>query len=129
MLLTSDPDALFYRVADRKLTWPGVLSGAGAYFSPGGRYNRVHQKTVYASEDPLISMAEYAFHVAVDLQKSIGGGPLSEEPLDRHGLPLMSEHLLWCFTLGMASQVVDVEDPIAHRTFGHRPYELHERHA
>src|SRR5262249_52398357 len=101
-----------------------VLSGAGAYFSPGGRYNRVHQKTVYASEDPLVSIAEYAFHLAVDLQKSIGGGPLTESPLNPPGLPLLSRPLLSSFTLGSAPQVVVVEDPVALETFRHRPYEL-----
>jgi len=124
MLHTPDPGTFFYRATEPRRSWPDVLSGAGAYFLSGGRYNRIHQKTVYASEDPLVSIAEYAFHVAVDLQKLIGGGPLTHSPRESPGLPLRSEHLLWCFTLGIAPRVVDVEDPAALQTFGHRPYEL-----
>jgi hypothetical protein len=101
-----------------------VLSGAGAYFSFGGRYNRVQQKTVYATEDPLVGITEYAFHQAVDLQRLIGGGPLSAQPPLPPPLPLVSEHFLWCFTLRNAPQVIDVEDPIALHTFGHRLHEL-----
>ena len=124
MLHALDPGTPFYRVTEPRSSWPRVLSGAGAYFSSGGRYNRVHQQTVYASEDPLVSIAEYAFHVAVEQQKSIGGGPLTESARLPPGLPLISEHLLWCFTLGIVPKVVDVEDPVALQTFGHRPYEL-----
>ena len=39
-------------------------------------------------------------------------------------LPLISEHLLWSFTLQNASPVVDIEDPVALHAFHHRPYEL-----
>jgi hypothetical protein len=124
MLQTPDPGTLFYRATDPDRPWSDVLSGAGAYFSGGGRYNRIHQKTVYAAEDPLVSITEYAFHRAVDLQKLIGAGPLSASPLDPPKLPLAFDHLLWCFTLGIAPQLVDVEDPLALQTFGHRPYEL-----
>ncbi len=56
MLQTRDARTRFYRVTDRDRPWPDVLSGAGSYFSAGGRYNRVHQKTVYVSEDPLVSI-------------------------------------------------------------------------
>jgi hypothetical protein len=88
MLQTPLPGAQFYRVTDRGRAWLDVLSGAGAYFSFGGRYNRVQQKTVYAAEDPLVSISEYAFHQAEDLQKFIGGGPLSTHPpLPRPPLP------------------------------------------
>jgi hypothetical protein len=125
MLHTPPPGTPFYRVTSGGLPWTDVLSGAGAFFSVGGRYNRVHQKTVYAAEDPLVSIAEYAFHQGVELQQSIGGGPLSAHP-PRLGppLPLISEHFLWCFTLQNVPQVVDVEDPVAMHTFQHRPYEL-----
>jgi hypothetical protein len=125
MLHTPPPGTPFYRVTDRGRTWPDVLSGAGAYFSFGGRYNRVQQRTVYAAEDPLVSIAEYAFHQAVDLQRLIGGGPLSSHPpLLPPPLPLVFEHFLWCFTLQNAPQVIDVEDPVAIHTFHHRLYEL-----
>jgi hypothetical protein len=124
MLHTPDPGTLFYRVTEPRRSWPDVLSGAGAYFSVGGRYNRIHQKTVFAAEDPLVSIAEYAFHRAVDLQKQIGGGPLNKGPVNPPGLPLKSNHLLWCFRLEITPQLVDVDDPVALQTFGHRPYEL-----
>jgi RES domain-containing protein len=52
MLQTPALGTPFYRVTDRGRSWPDVLSGAGAYFSFGCRYNRVHQKTVYVAEDP-----------------------------------------------------------------------------
>src|SRR5436305_8251307 len=93
MLHTPPPGTRFYRVTDRGRSWPDVLSGAGAYFSFGGRYNRVHQKTVYAAEDPLVSITEYAFHQAVDWQRLVGGGPLRAQsssptqPPNRSPLP------------------------------------------
>jgi RES domain-containing protein len=75
MLHTPAPGTLFYRVTDPGQPWSEVLSGAGSYFSVGARYNRAHQRTVYAAEDPLVSISECPFHVAVDLQRMIGGGP------------------------------------------------------
>jgi hypothetical protein len=72
-----------------------------------------------------VSIAEYAFHRAVDWQRLLGGGPLRvHPPLPSPPLPLVSEHLLWCFTLQNAPPVVDVADPVALQTFHHRPYEL-----
>jgi RES domain len=124
MVHTPGSGTLFYRVTEQDRSWPDVLSGTGAYFSVGGRYNRIHQKTVYAAEDPLVSIAEAAFHRAIYLQNVIGGGPLSEGPVNPPDLPLRSDHLLWCFTLGIAPRLVDVEDPVALQTFRHRPYEL-----
>jgi hypothetical protein len=125
MLQTPARGTHFYRVTDRGRSWSDVLSGAGSYFSFGGRYNRVQQKTVYASEDPLVSIAESAFHRAVDLQELIGGGPLRNQPPHPQPLlPLVSEHFLWCFTLHNAPQVVDLEHPAALNTFNHRLYEL-----
>jgi hypothetical protein len=102
-----------------------VLSGAASYFTYGGRYHRVHQKTVYAAVDPLVSITEYAFYDAIFFQELIGGGPLSAPPqASRQDLPLVSRHLLWCFTLRDTPRLVDVEDPLALQTFQHRPYEL-----
>jgi hypothetical protein len=125
MLQTPPPGTPFYRVTDDRQSWPGVLSGAGAFHSYGGRDNRVHQKTVYAALDPLVSIAECAFHKAREWQTLIGGGPLSAAPSSRSlSLPVVSEHFLWCFTLQNAPQVVDVEDPVALATFHHRLHEL-----
>lgn len=125
MFYTPPAGTHYYRVTARGRVWADVLSGAGAFFSFGGRYNRVQQKTVYAAEDPLVSITEYAFHLAVDLQMLLGGGPLSTHPpLVAPPLPLASEHFLWCFRLHSAPQLVDVEAPLAIHTFHHDPYEL-----
>ena len=70
----------FYRVTDVGRTWQDVISGVGSYFSSGGRYNRIQQRTVYASADPLVSLAEAAFHQAVKWQMRIGQGSLSVLP-------------------------------------------------
>lgn len=115
----------FYRVTDRGQVWPNVLSGAGAYFTYGGRYNRIQQKTVYAADDPLVSITEAAFHQAVDWQTRMGGGRLSAHPpVAAPPLPLVSDHILWCFTLANPPALVDVEDPAAIAAFQHRPHEL-----
>jgi RES domain-containing protein len=78
--------------ADR--IWPDVLSGAGSYFSAGGRYNRIHQRTVYAAEDPVVSVCEYAFHHAVALQRLLGCGPLNGVPIVSPPVRLVTEHTL-----------------------------------
>jgi hypothetical protein len=124
MLTTPPPGTLFYRATESDLPWSSVLSGAGSYFSVGGRYNRTHQRTVYAAEDPFVSISECAFHVAVDLQRMIGGGPLRAAPILSPALPLVREQSLWCFTLRDPPLLLDVEDPVAIQTYGHRPYEL-----
>lgn len=80
MLHTPPAGTRFYRVTDRGRSWGDVLSGAGAYFSFGGRYNRVHQRTIYAAEDPLVSIAEHAFHQAVDWQGLIAGSRADPSP-------------------------------------------------
>jgi hypothetical protein len=124
MHYTPPGGTLFYRLTAKERSWSEVLSGAGAYFSPGGRYNRVHQKTVYTAEDPLVIISEYAFHLALDLQRVIGGGPLTAVPTLPGPVPFVTDHLLWCFTLPDALLLVDVEDPAAVQTYHHRPYEL-----
>jgi hypothetical protein len=115
-----------YRVTDVGRTWNDVISGVGSYFTAGGRYNRVQQRTVYAATDPLVSIAENAVHVAIDRwQPRIGRGFLSVLPaLPAPVPPLVSEHWLWCFTVDADMQLVDVEDAAARVTFNHRRYEL-----
>jgi RES domain-containing protein len=115
-----------YRVTDIGRTWQDVVSGVGSYFTAGGRYNRVQQRTVYAATDPLVAIAESAFHVAIDRwQPRIGRGPLSVQPaLAAPVPPLVSEHWLWCFTVDADLQLIDAEDPAALATFHHRLYEL-----
>jgi hypothetical protein len=115
-----------YRVTGIGRTWQDVVSGVGSYYTAGGRYNRVQQRTVYAATDPLVSLAESAVHVAIDhWQPRIGRGPLSVQPaLPAAVPPLVSEHWLWCFTVDADLQLVDVEGPAALATFNHRLYEL-----
>lgn len=115
-----------YRVTAVGRTWQDVVSGIGSYFTNGGRYNRVQQRTVYAATDPLVPIAENAAHVAIDhWQPRIGRGTLSAQfALPAPVLPLVSEHWLWCFSLDAEKYLVDVESPFARAVFNHRLYEL-----
>jgi hypothetical protein len=65
------PATRLYRVTRPDETWPNPLLGLGAYFTRGGRYNRPHQQTIYASEDPLVAITEAAFYQALDWQRRI----------------------------------------------------------
>ncbi|MBI3469310.1 MAG: RES family NAD+ phosphorylase [Planctomycetes bacterium] len=115
-----------YRVTDIGRKWQDVVSGLGSYYTAGGRYNRVQQRTVYAATDPLVSIAESAFHAAVDRwQPRIGRGFLPPQPaLAAPTPPLISEHWLWDFTFDLGMQLVRVESQAARVAFHHRPYEL-----
>ena len=115
-----------YRVTGIGRTWQDVVSGVGSYYTAGGRYNRVQQRTVYAAADPLVSLAESAVHVIIDhWQPRIGRGPLSvQQALPAAVPPLVSEHWLWCFTVNADLQLVDAEDPAARALFNHRLYQL-----
>jgi hypothetical protein len=112
-------------VTDFGRTWQEVISGAGSYYSSGNRYNRIQQRTVYASADPLVAITECAFHWAEKWQMSIGQGALDVlPPLPRPPLPLLSEHWLWCFTLHSTLQLVNLFSPAARTAFPHSKYEL-----
>jgi hypothetical protein len=115
-----------YRVTAIGRTWQDVVSGVGSYFTAGGRYNRVQQRTVYAATDPLVSLAESAVHEVIDRwQPRIGRGPLSVLPaLPPPVPPLVSQHWLWCFTVDADRQLVDVASPAARVAFQHCLYEL-----
>jgi hypothetical protein len=117
---------LLYRVTDIGRTWQDVVSGVGSYFTAGGRYNRVQQRTVYAATSALVAVAESAAHVALDRwQPRIGRGPLGvQPPLPAPVPPLVSEHRLWEFTIDADLQLIRVEHPAARATFHHRLYEL-----
>jgi len=115
----------FYRVTDIGRTWQDVISGIGSYYSSGNRYNRIQQRTVYASADPLVPITESAFHQAVKWQMRVGQGFLGVlPPLPRPTLPLISEHWLWCFTLNTALQLVNIDSRAARAAFHHSRYEL-----
>ncbi len=115
-----------YRVSDIGRTWQDVVSGVGSYFTAGGRYNRVQQRTVYAARNASVSIAENAAHIAMDRwQPRIGGGPLGVlPPLPVPLPPLVSEHWLWEFTVDTDMELIRVENPLARATFHHRLYEL-----
>src|SRR5205809_1113759 len=56
------PGPSYYRVTWRGIRRSGVLSGMGSYSTRGeGRYHRPHQRTVYASDDVLVSITEMAW--------------------------------------------------------------------
>jgi hypothetical protein len=115
----------FYRVTDIGRTWQDVISGVGSYFSSGGRYNRIQQRTVYASADPLVSITESGFHRAVKWQMSIGRGSLGAlPPLPPPTLPLVSEHWLWCFTLNTPLRLVNIDTAGARAALPDSRYEL-----
>lgn len=115
-----------FRVTDMGRKWQDVVSGVGSYFTAGGRYNRVQQRTVYAATNALVAIAENAAHIAMDRwQPRIGRGPLGvQPPLPAPVPPLVSEHWLWEFTVDTDMQLIRVERPVTRATFHHRLYEL-----
>ena len=128
MFLTPSAGTLYYRVTKRGIRPSMVLSGMGAYHTLGGRYHRPHQRTVYASDDPLVAITEMAYYQALEWHERIGGGrtrtpaplPKPEPPT----YPLRSSHLLWCFTLAAPLAVIDLDDPTAYAAFQHAPIEI-----
>jgi RES domain len=83
---------VFYRVTRPNEQEADVLRGLGAFFATGGRYNRIHQATVYAAADPVVAITEAAYYQARKWQEQIGGQPNLPKP---NG-PLVSRHRLWC---------------------------------
>jgi RES domain len=118
----------YYRVTTRGTRHSGVLTGMGSYYTLGGRYHRPHQRTVYASDDALVSITEMAYYQALEWQERIGGGhagtPIRLRRPAPPTYPLVSSHLLWCFTLTTPPLVIEVDDPIAYATFQHAPIEI-----
>lgn len=119
---------LYYRVTRRGTSSSDVLSGMGSYYTLGGRYHGAHQRTVYASDDPLVSITEMAFYQALEWQERIGGGrtgtPVSPPRPAPPTYPLVSSHSLWGFTLAPPPPVIEIDDPIAYATFQHAPIEV-----
>ncbi len=128
MFHTPAAGTLYYRVTGKNTGRSGVLSGMGSYYTLGGRYHRPHQRTVYASDDVLVSITEMAYYQALEWQDRIGGGRAATPiPLPRATpptYPLISSHSLWAFTLNASPSVVDVDDPNAYITFQHAPIEI-----
>jgi len=128
MFHTPAAGTLYYRVTGKNTGRSGVLSGMGSYYTLGGRYHRPHQRTVYASDDVLVSITEMAYYQALEWQERIGGGRTTTPiPLPRATpptYPLISSHSLWAFTLNASPSVIDVDDPNAYITFQHAPIEI-----
>src|SRR5947209_4374558 len=117
MYYTLGAGARLYRVTSPNTAWPTPLLGQGAYFNHGGRYNRAGQATVYCSEDPLVVITEAAFYQALEWQHRI-----SMQRFNPMTYPLLSDHLLWCFTLDPPPPLVDLEHPQAQHTFQYPPH-------
>jgi hypothetical protein len=62
MFLTPSAGTLYDRVTKRGIRPSMVLSGMGSYRTLGGPSHRPHQRTVYASDDPLVAIAEMAYY-------------------------------------------------------------------
>jgi RES domain-containing protein len=120
--------APYYRVTGRGVRRADVLSGMGSYYNLGGRYNRIHQRTVYASDDVLVSITETAFSQAKQWQERIGGGqtttPLPPVRPAPPTYPLISYHTLWCFTLKVPPKLVDIDHLMAYPVFHHDPIQI-----
>jgi hypothetical protein len=128
MYHTPAAGTLYDRVTSRDMRRTDLLTGMGSYFDTGGRYNRTQQRTVYASDDPLVSLTEMAFYRALDWREQIGGGdPAAPAPQPKPSpptFPFVSDHTLWCFFLKNPPHVIDVDDPAAYLLFQHDPIVL-----
>jgi hypothetical protein len=94
----------FYRVSRPSEKESDVLSGRGAFYNLGGRFNGVHQATVYLSGDPLVAITEAAYYQARKWQSAIGG--CFGAPVPRPANPLVSFHKLWQVELDPIPNVV-----------------------
>jgi len=111
--------ARLYRITGAGSRWPTPIQGLGAYYTKGGRYNRVSQPTVYCSEDPLVVIAETAFYQALDWQEKISADRTSPVIY-----PFRSHHCLWCFSINPAPQIIDLEHSNAIHHFQYSPHLL-----
>jgi len=119
MMRTLPIGTILYRITFEQATWPDVISGEGAFFSDGSRYNRTHQTTVYASEDPIVSLTEMAFH-----QAHYWFGVLSRKQPKRETSGFITNHRLWAFRLAESIAVLDILDPAAYHRLRYLPSEV-----
>jgi hypothetical protein len=70
----------------------------------GNRYNVIHQHATYAADNLATAVTEWAYYVAHDLQHRIGNHHVN--PVTG---PLLSDSLLWAFTIQDPVYVVDAE--------------------
>lgn len=104
---------LIFRVTGTSERKEDVLKGLGAFYADGGRYNEIHQRTIYASLDPIVAITEAAYYQARSWQKRIGGQPNIPKP----NKPLVSKHRLWQITLSSTPSVVELLSTEASKQF------------
>jgi RES domain len=119
MYYTLPAGAHLYRITSSGVIWPTPLLGLGAYFTKGGRYNYASEPTVYCAEDPLAVLAEAAFYEALEWQAKI-----STHRFTPVNYPLVSFHMLWCFSIDPAPTIIDLEHSQAIALFQHTPHML-----
>jgi hypothetical protein len=102
-----------YHVAQKHVKQRDVLKGLGAFFAGGGRYNRVHQASVYLAEDPLVAISEAAYYQARRWHERIGGNL----PIPGRAGELRSELRLWEINLDPIPKVAEVLGAESKRRF------------
>jgi RES domain len=113
------PDTKLYRVTSLRTDWPTPLHGLGAYFTKGGRYNRIYQPTVYCSDDPLVAIAEAAFYQSREWHEKISVYRVNPVPY-----PLITSHRLWCFAFKTLLSLIDLMSDNAFFRFQFSPHML-----
>jgi hypothetical protein len=119
MYETPSPSTPFYRATRIGTTWSKVLRGDGAFYTDGGRYNTTHQPTAYTADDPIVAISELAFYQAMSWQRDIGSRLTPDLEF-----PLVSEHLLWCFTLDNPPKILDLSNDISRQVFTYHRFAL-----
>ena len=109
------PQVPLYRATIRGRSWGELLKGEGAYYTNGGRYNAIDQLTVYASDDPVVAISECCYYEARAAQSAIGNN-FHPHPST---YPLVSENILWCFTLVYPVMLIDLLSPLARKAFSY----------
>ena len=108
------PNIPIYRVTRIEDKWADVLKGIGSFFGSEGRYHVASQETVYAADDPLVALTEFAWHqgrkYCKDLAKSV--------PLN---YPLVATAKLWNFQFSSPLSLIDLTDPSSALTFAYTP--------
>jgi len=124
MWLTLPAKTPLYRVTREHESWDDVLRGLGAVYNEGGRYNVTFQHTVYASEDPIVALTEFGWHLSLAKFVDIGlSNPFT--------YPLVETAKLWRFRLDSDTQLIDICSAQAAQYFGYPaqlPYNCDPNH-
>jgi RES domain-containing protein len=100
-----------YRASRAGDSWANVLQGYGAFFSAGGRYNRVDQQTIYTSRDVRAALAEFAWHAGLNFSTALGKA-------DDLNYPLKTTGKLWRFQFTTPITLVDITAAACAHHFG-----------